>query len=189
MPGWKNWLLLGLVVLVGVLLAGLYLGWFSPAPPAEGCPPPLSACVPAQVLRVVDGDTVVVEVAGRAERVRLVGIDTPETKHPRKPVQCYGPEASAFAKRALDHHRVWLSFDSQGDRRDKYDRLLAYIWLDLDGDPEVELFNEELVKQGYARVYPFFPFDYLERFRRDEEEARAARRGLWGACDYRPYKR
>jgi endonuclease YncB( thermonuclease family) len=65
--------------------------------------------------------------------------------------------------------------------------LLAYVWLNLDGDPEPEMFNEELVKRGYARVYPIFPFDYLERFRRDEGQAQAQRLGLWSKCDYEPY--
>jgi len=192
MPSWRNWLLLALAVLVGLVLAGLYLGWFAspPAPQGGGCPPPLEVCELARVIRVVDGDTVIVwlKSEGRKERVRLIGVDTPEVSHPYKPIECYGPEASRFAKRTLDHRWVWLSFDSRGDRRDKYDRLLAYLWLDLDGDKEdVELFNEELIVRGYARVYPFFPFDYLERFRRDEEKARAARRGLWGACGYQPY--
>ena len=182
----------------GLGLSGLPSGAL-PRPLAEGfsqtpsttstseCPPPLQACDVAQVLEVVDGDTVEVLVRGHREKVRLIGVDTPETKHPRKGVQCYGPEASEFTAQVLDHHQVWLTY-KPSERYDKYGRLLAYIWLDLDGDPEVELFNEELVAQGYARVYPFFPFQYLEEFRAAEEEARARGLGLWGECGYEPYR-
>jgi len=135
----------------------------------------------------VDGDTVDVLVGGHQERVRLVGVDTPETKDPRKPVECFGPEASTFTKETLDHHQVWLTYKPD-ERYGKYGRLLAYIWLNLDEDPEVEDFNEELVKEGYARVYPFFHFRYLDQFRADEAQAQANGLGLWGKCGYRPYQ-
>jgi micrococcal nuclease len=136
---------------------------------------------------VVDGDTVDLLLGGRQERVRLIGVDTPETKHPDKPVECFGPEASAFTAQTLDQHQVWLTYKPD-ERYDKYGRLLAYLWLDLDGDPEVELFNQELVARGYARVYPFFPFEYLDQFRQAEAQALSQGLGLWGECGYQPYR-
>jgi micrococcal nuclease len=150
------------------------------------CPPPLAVCDQAQVLAVVDGDTIDLLLGGRQERVRLIGVDTPETKHPDKPVECFGPEASAFTAQTLDQHQVWLTYKPD-ERYDKYGRLLAYLWLDLDGDPEVELFNQELVARGYARVYPFFPFEYLDQFRQAEAQAQSQGLGLWGECGYQPY--
>jgi micrococcal nuclease len=146
-----------------------------PGAPSATCPPPLQSysCDQAQVLAVVDGDTVDLLVGGRQERVRLIGVDTPETKHPDKPVECFGPEASAFTAQTLDQHQVWLTYKPD-ERYDKYGRLLAYLWLDLDGDPEVELFNQELVARGYARVYPFFPFEYLDQFRQAEAQAQSS---------------
>jgi micrococcal nuclease len=192
MFGWKNWAILLGVVLLGLAAVALYEGWFpfSPAPAGEAgpgqCPAQLGPCDPARVLEVIDGDTVKVRLGRKEETVRLIGVDTPETKDPRKEVECFGREASRFTTSALEGRQVWLTY-KPNERRDKYDRLLAYLWLNLDEDPEPEMFNEELVRKGYARVYPFFPFEYLEEFRQDEARARARRLGLWGECDYEPY--
>lgn len=184
----KGWLVLAVVVLAGVVAVAFYQGWLPlSSPEVEGnCPATLQPCDPARVLKVVDGDTVKVLLYRTEEQVRLIGVDTPETKDPRKPVECFGPEASQFTNSVLEGQQVWLTY-KPNERRDKYDRLLAYLWLNLDEDPEPELFNEELVRKGYARVYPFFPFDYLEGFRLAEERARAQKLGLWGKCDYEPY--
>jgi micrococcal nuclease len=121
------------------------------------------------VKRVIDGDTLVL---ANDERVRLIGVDTPETKHPRKPVQRFGKEASLFTKRMVEGKEVRLEFDWQ--KRDKYGRLLAYIYL-LDGT----FVNAEIIKQGYGFAYTRFPFKYLEEFRSYEKEARENRKGLW----------
>ena len=130
-------------------------------------------CLNAQdvvrVKRVVDGDTLLLS---SGERVRLIGVDTPETKHPQKPVQYFGKEAYHFTKRMAEGKEVHLEFDWQ--RRDKYNRLLAYVYL-LDGT----FLNAEIIKQGYGFAYTRFPFKYLEEFRRYEREARENRRGLW----------
>ena len=111
--------------------------------------------------RVVDGDTIEVspEVEGTAD-VRLIGVDTPETVDPNEPVEPCGPEASAFTTQQLEGQSVTLEFDE--DRMDDLDRALAYVWVpDLDG----ELFNETLVREGYARVDTFPPNDkYEDRF-------------------------
>ena len=134
----------------------------------------LAVLVPAvagaqRVERVVDGDTIVVEGVGR---VRLIGVDTPETVSPGRPVEFFGREASAFTKRLLEGRRVRLEYDR--DRTDRYGRTLAYVHL-ADGT----LANAEIIRQGYGHAYTRFPFRYLDRFRRLEREARSAGRGLW----------
>ena len=130
------------------------------------------APVAAQLVeRVVDGDTIIVQGVGR---VRLIGVDTPETVHPRRPVECFGKEASAFAKRLLHEQRVRLEYDQE--RTDRYGRTLAYVHL-----PNGTFANAEIVRQGYGHAYTRFPFRYLDDFRQYEREARQGGRGLWGA--------
>lgn len=125
----------------------------------------------AQVVTVVDGDTIDVEIDGVRERVRLIGVDTPETVHPFKELEYYGKEASAFTKNMLEGKTVRLEYDL--NKRGKYGRLLAYVWLD-------DLhFNAELVRQGYAFAYLKYPFKYREAFRKLEQEAQEQGRGLW----------
>lgn len=122
-----------------------------------------------QCIRVVDGDTIVLD---SNERVRLIGVDTPETVHPSKPVEFFGKEASAFTKRTVEGKKVRLEYDWQ--RKDKYGRTLAYVYLS-DGT----FLNAEIIKQGYGHAYTKFPFKYLETFRKYEREAREQGRGLW----------
>jgi micrococcal nuclease len=142
------------------------------------------------ILRVLDGDTVELLYQGKAEKARLVGVDTPETKDPRKPVQCFGPEASQFTTTTLPRGlEARITWNPVGDKRDKYSRLLVYLWVQLDDDEPFELFNAALVRLGYARVYPFFKFDRLQEFRNFEAEAIAEKAGLWGACNYEPYQK
>jgi len=119
--------------------------------------------------RVVDGDTIILD--GK-ERVRLIGVDTPETKHPNKPVQYFGKEAYEFTKRMVEGKKVRLEYDWQ--RKDKYGRTLAYVFLE-DGT----FLNAEIIKQGYGFAYTRYPFKYLEEFRKYEREAREKQRGLW----------
>ena len=122
------------------------------------------------VERVVDGDTIIVSGLGR---IRLLGVDTPETVDPRRPVEFFGREASAFTKRMLDGQ--WIRLEYDWERTDRYGRTLAYVHL-LDGT----LVNAEIIRQGYGHAYTRFPFKYLEEFRQYEREAREAGRGLWG---------
>ena len=134
--------------------------------------------------RVVDGDTIVVKGIGK---IRLIGVDTPETKHPRKPVEYFGKEASAFTKRMVEGKNVRLEYDWQ--RKDKYNRTLAYVYVvtnDVRDMPEFKnrasmelMLNAELIKQGYGHAYTRYPFRYLEQFRKYEKEARENTRGLW----------
>ncbi len=122
-----------------------------------------------KVKRVIDGDTLLLTTG---ERVRLIGVDTPETKHPQKPVQYFGKEAYLFTKKMTEGKEIRLEYDWQ--RRDKYGRLLAYVYL-LDGT----FLNAEIIKQGYGFAYTRFPFKYLEEFRRYERVAREKKIGLW----------
>ena len=129
----------------------------------------------ATVVHVVDGDTIVVEVADRTETVRILGADTPETVDHRKPVQCYGPEASAHTKaRLAPGTRVTL--ETNAEARDKYGRLLAYVYFDT-------RYDDELLRLGFARLLIIPPNGVHARAMLQAAlDARAARRGLWGAC-------
>jgi micrococcal nuclease len=134
----------------------------------------------ARVLRVVDGDTVKVALDGREESVRLLGIDTPETHKPGVAIECGGPQASASMERlAPPGTRVSLEPDPGQDRVDRYGRLLAYMRL-----PDGRLAEEAQVAAGWATVYVFRgrPVSRDGEFRRALGSARAARRGVWGAC-------
>ena len=128
------------------------------------------------VIRVVDGDTVVLSLDGVKTRVRLIGIDTPETVHPQKPVEHYGQEASTFLKNLLRGESVSVEYEPGAATTDQYGRTLAYLYRAPDG-----LFvNAEIVRQGYGHAYTRFPFKYMEEFREYERIAREAGKGLWG---------
>jgi micrococcal nuclease len=126
--------------------------------------------VPRHVERVIDGDTLMLE--GHV-RVRLIGVDTPETKHPRKPVEPLGPEASEFTRSQVENRDVTLQFDRE--RRDRYGRVLAYVYVDG------KLLNEEIIRAGFSRAETKYKFDRAMalRFLEAEAEAREAGRGIW----------
>lgn len=127
------------------------------------------------VARVVDGDTIVVKTAAGLEKVRLIGINTPETVDRRKPVECFGKEASRRTHELLDGHDVRLEADRQAGDRDKYGRLLRYVYLSDGTDV-----NELLVREGFAHENGYgHAYAKRDRFRAAEAEARDARRGLW----------
>jgi len=130
-----------------------------------------------KVVMDIDGDTIIVNMNGTAEKVRFIGVDTPETHDPRKAVQCYGPEAAAFTKRQVEGGVVRLSADPLSTNRDRYGRLLRYVFLQ-DG----RFLNEILIQQGYGFAYTGFPFDQKDRFLADEQAALGAKRGLWQHC-------
>lgn len=140
----------------------------------------------ATVVKVVDGDTIHVEINGEKKKVRLILVDTPETKHPRKPVEFYGKEASAYTTHELDGKTVYLEKDVSDT--DRYGRLLRYVWLDipegkdLEKDLREKCFNAKLLLQGYANLYTFPPdVKYVDYFRFFEKSAREAGLGLWNA--------
>lgn len=127
------------------------------------------------VVRIVDGDTIVVLVNGVSEKIRLIGVDTPETVDPRKPVQCFGEEASTFMTTLLSNKQVRLENDpSQGDR-DKYGRLLRYVFL-----ADNTLVNKKLIEDGYGHEYTYrLPYQYQLDFKNAEKTARESQKGLW----------
>lgn len=130
------------------------------------------------VVYVVDGDTFDVKLRnGKEERVRMTLVDTPETKHPRLGVQPFGPEASAFTKKLLTGEDVSLEMDVQ--ERDRYGRVLAYVWLNG------KLVNEQLIAKGLARLAIFPPnTKYVDRFEGVQQKAREQRLGIWSVEDY-----
>lgn len=133
--------------------------------------------IPAHVLRVVDGDTFEAIINGKEETVRLILVDTPETVHPSKPVEPFGPEASQFAKETLEGQDVKLELDVS--ERDQYGRVLAYVWI---GD---KMFNEMLLEKGLARVAVFPPdVKYVDRFREIEKVAQRKGVGIWSVENY-----
>ena len=128
------------------------------------------------VTRVVDGDTFKVDINGISETVRMIGVDTPEVVDPRKPVQCFGKEASNKAKEILADKRVNLESDQSQSDRDKYKRLLRYAFLE-DG----MFVNKVLISEGYAHEYTYQsnPYKYQLEFKQAEKQARDEKRGLW----------
>lgn len=135
------------------------------------------------VIRVVDGDTIVVDINGELTKVRLIGLDTPETIDPRKPVQCFGVEAADKAKGVLSGQKVKIETDPSQGTRDKYGRLLAYAFL-----PDGVLFNKIMIEEGYGHEYTYrLPYKYQKEFKATERQARELKKGLWGdgVCEER----
>lgn len=127
-----------------------------------------------EVTKIIDGDTVEIRYDGKLTSVVLIGVDTPETVHRQKPVEAFGKEATAFTRNLLLGESVYLRFD--GNRTDRYGRLLAYLYRAPDG-----LFvNLEVVRQGYGSVYTVFPFKHKALFQHYGRQAQNAGKGLWG---------
>lgn len=128
------------------------------------------------VTKTIDGDTIQVKMGDKTETVRFIGVDTPETHDPRKAVQCFGQQAADKTKELLLGKQVRLESDPNDSDRDKYKRLLRYVYV---GDI---LVNQELIKEGYAFTYVVFPFTKMDDFRASEQDARSNNRGLWAGC-------
>lgn len=134
-----------------------------------------------KIIKVVDGDTVEVEIDGKREKLRYIGVDTPETVDPRRGVQCFGREASEENKRIVFGKEVYLEKDISD--RDRFGRMLGYVYLKAD-DGSIIFINDHLVRQGFAKSLTYPPdVKYSERFRMAEQEAREGKRGLWGRCE------
>jgi len=160
-------------------LAALACGLPIAAPPTvapTGTPEPGLAAgrTAARVVRVVDGDTIEVEMGGREYRLRYIGIDAPETVKPDTPVEWMGPEASAANAALVEGKTVYLEKDVS--ETDRYNRLLRYVFL-ADGT----FVNAELVRQGYAQAITYPPdVKYQKLLRQMQQQAQQAGRGLWG---------
>lgn len=156
------------VALVAVLLGAL--AWFvrdlrrDSRPPAPGPAPQWRT-----IVRVVDGDTLLLD---GHERVRLIGVNTPESVDPRRPVERFGKEAAAFTRRLAEGRRARLEFDQE--RYDRHGRTLAYVYLE-DGT----FVNAEIIRRGYGYAFTRYPYRFATDFRAFEREAREQRRGLW----------
>jgi micrococcal nuclease len=163
-------IILGLVIL---LIVATQSGWLSRgAKLAEINQPGLYP-----VASFIDGDTIAVNMNGNVETVRFIGVDTPETHKPKTPVQCYGPDAAAYTKATIGNQRVRLQADPLDTNRDRYGRLLRYIYL-----PSGTLLDEQLIQRGYGFAYLGFPFEKSSQFAADQAAAQASRAGLWGTC-------
>ncbi len=129
------------------------------------------------VLEVIDGDTIDIDIPDGDwpdTRVRLLGVDTPETKHPKTGVMYFGPEASAFTEKVVLGKSVTILLDTVGDHRGHYGRLLAYVKL-----PDETILNEELIKQGYGYAYLSFPHSRFDAYAEFMETAQQQNKGLW----------
>jgi len=132
----------------------------------------------ATIVSVVDGDTIVLEVQNQIETVRLLGVDTPETVHPSKPIECFGPEASAFTKATLAKGSA-VKLVRDVEPRDRFQRLLVYLYL-ADGT----LFNQLLIDRGFARTLSIEPNTaFASQFAIHESNAKDRRAGLWQSCE------
>lgn len=129
------------------------------------------------VLKVDDGDTITIDMGGQPERVRLIGVDTPELHHPEKPIQCYAKEAREFTTGFIGKQQVRLQADPLDDNRDLYGRLLRYVYT-----PDDELLNTTLIKEGYGFAYTHFPFTKKLEAIQLEATSKKERKGLWSAC-------
>ncbi|MFA7309059.1 MAG: thermonuclease family protein [Patescibacteria group bacterium] len=161
----------------------------APAKPAPSQVPVVAPPAPTpatttyfSVVSVTDGDTFKVSIDGKTDTIRIIGVDTPETVDPRKPVQCFGVEASSRAKALLTGKKVRLESDSVSGDRDKYNRLLRYVWLE-DGT----FFNETMISEGYAFEYTYQSqaYVYQSEFKKAEQNAKNSKLGLWAdnACN------
>lgn len=167
-----------IVLIISVLvLVGQRYGWFENAGRAAQTNQPGLY----QVVEFFDGDTIAVDMNGSKETIRFIGVDTPETHDPRKAVQCYGKAAASFTKNFIGTNNVRLEADALNTNRDRYNRLLRYVYLS-----NGKLVNAEIIKQGYGFAYLSFPFTKADEFRQYEVEARNANRGLWSSCQ--PFK-
>ena len=166
-------LILALLTLVALALAVIKPEWFdSGSQIARQNQPGFYS-----VIRFDDGDTIAVDMNGQNETVRFIGVDTPETHDPRKAVQCFGYAATVYTKNLVGKSRVRLEADSLNTNRDRYGRLLRYIYL-----PDGTLVNAKIIQDGYGFAYTLFPFEKADEFRSYERQAREASRGLWSAC-------
>lgn len=133
------------------------------------------------VTKVVDGDTLTISKDGSSVTLRLIGIDTPETVHPSKPVECFGTEASNKAKSLLSGKYITLETDESQGTYDKYQRILAYVYL-----PDGTMFNKYMISEGYAYEYTYgIPYKYQSEFKQAQNSAKQNKKGLWadGVCE------
>ena len=129
------------------------------------------------VSRFDDGDTIEINMDGTLEKIRFIGVDTPETHDPRKVVQCFGQAASDYTKNVIGTKKIRLESDPLSSNRDRYNRLLRYIYL-----PDGTLVNQKIISDGYGFAYTGFPFTKSPDFVLAQNTARENNKGLWNDC-------
>lgn len=166
-----------LISLLVILVLGLTRDWVKEEP-GTAVPAEVIVATPegfVRVSHVSDGDTIKVMMNGAEQTVRMIGMNTPETVDPRRPVECFGKEASAHAKAVLIGASVRLEADATQDDTDKYGRILRYVFLE-DGTN----FNRQMIADGFAYEYTYEkPYRYQKEFRAAQADAQANERGLW----------
>lgn len=165
--------LLSLVIGLLLITAGYYTESRSPTD-THMSPAPAGTY---HVVKFDDGDTIVVDMNGVEEKIRFIGVDTPETHDPRKAVQCYGRAASAYTQQRIGNQPVRLETDPLSTNRDRYNRLLRYVYL-----PDGTLLNLDIIQQGYGFTYLSFPFTKSDDFHAAQTTAREQNKGLWESC-------
>ncbi len=172
---------IGYVVVIGIIAAATAVILYIQKP--KGNPGKYAELIRPDVLyrvvEVYDGDTLVANVEGHEVPVRLIGMDTPEVVDPRKPVQCYGPEASAKGKELLYGKEIYLEKEAVKGNYDMYGRVLAYAHF-----PDKSFYNEHMIENGYAREYTFNKekYKYQKEFKDAQAKAKKEKKGLWGSC-------
>ena len=180
LPGWvrkKLTTVICTLFVAGTAALGQHFGWWQKASNAE----PVIASGTYAVNHFVDGDTIAVNMDGVVEKVRFIGVDTPETHKPNTPVQCYGEAAAAHTKGLIGTNRVRLEADPKSTNRDRYNRLLRYVYLS-DGTNV----NENIIQEGFGFYYPYFPFTKSAEFATAQAKAQAEHKGLWQSCQPTP---
>lgn len=172
----KRTLVSVIVLVIAAAAAWVYAEFKGGGKPSDEVPS--SAEGPYKVARIVDGDTLKIEDSSDETTVRLIGVDTPETKHPSKGVECWGPEATELMEDLAEGEKVFLESDDTQESVDRYDRRLAYVWKS-DGT----LLNLEMIAQGAGREYTYDkPYEYVDTFKSAESDARENNLGLWEKC-------
>jgi micrococcal nuclease len=166
------------ITLILLLLSAVgfsHKGSFLPTPAQEPDTTSVASSSLYMVSKVIDGDTIIVEMEGQSETVRLLGIDTPEVDPQYNPIECYGRQATTATKDKVLDQTVSLETDTTQGKRDKFDRILAYVFL-ADGTN----LNEYLVVEGFAKEYTYNKaYKYQTAFKQSEQEARNLQKGLW----------
>ncbi len=150
--------------------------------------PTVEGLTRVKISKVIDGDTAYALMPdGSEEKLRFIGVNSPEINHPTKGLEPYGPEAEAFTRSQLAGKNIWLEFDAS--ERDQYGRMLAYLWLEIpaefsDQEIRAKMFNARLLLEGYAVQVIFEPnVKYVDFFSNYETEAKNEGRGLWGLSE------
>ena len=161
------------------LIIGLIIGYYFPHNQK------ISYDQPYKIVKVIDGDTIMVKINHKTELIRFLGINTPEVENKYRHQECFGPQASKETKKLLTGKSVFLLPDPNSPNRGKYNRLLRYVFL-----PNGEFINAELIKRGYAFKYIFQPIQFIDYFSLLEKQARDQRLGLWSdKCEYYKIKK